>query len=97
MQTTDFQTQKPVKPSLPGRVGEGSIPAAPAGCISKGQIFNLLYPNRSYRSACIRDFFTADRLRRCGVSADDLRRIRILPPTATAVVIADLRQLGFIQ
>lgn len=97
MQTTDFQTQKPVKSPTPGRVGEGSVPAAPAGCISKGQVFSILYPNRSYRSACIRVFFTDERLQRCGMSAADLRRIRILPPTATAVIIADLRQLGFIQ
>lgn len=67
------------------------------GLISKKDLFFLLRPGvGQYRSRTVRQFFTDDRLRRCGIQPDEFRRIRVFPAEATAVIREDLRQMKFI-
>ena len=96
----EYQNKTPQNRTLPDRVGEATnSAAAPRGCISKKEISNYLYPNRSYRSNRVRQFLcTADRLQRCRIkSPDELKRIRIFSPEATQVILSDLEKLGFIK
>lgn len=74
-------------------------PAPPSGCISKKWLFYTLRPYSAvYRSQVIHDFLnTADRLQRCGISPDELGRVRVFSAEATAVILSDLRQLNFIS
>jgi len=67
------------------------------GLISKKDLFFLLRPGvGQYRSRTVRQFFTDERLRRCGISPDQFKRIRVFPAEATAVIRDDLRQMKFI-
>jgi hypothetical protein len=67
------------------------------GLISKKDLFFLLRPGvGQYRSRTVRQFFTDDRLRRCGIHPAEFRRIRVFPAEATAVIREDLRQMKFI-
>jgi len=94
MQVTDLQHHSRKQVSSSDRVGDSSIST---GCISKKEISNFLYPNRSYRSSGVRIFFTEERLQRCGISPDEFRRIRVFSAQATHVIISDLQQFGFIK
>lgn len=70
----------------------GTFPAV--GCMTKKRLCFSLRPHLlTYQSYVILSFFTADRLERCGLTVDQLRRIRIFPPEATAVIIDELATL----
>lgn len=80
----------------------GSPPAAQntessvqtAGCLCKKQIFYLLRPNSGrYYSRPIDQFFTDDLLSRCGITREEMKRIRVFPPDVNGVVVSHLRTL----
>ncbi len=67
------------------------------GLISKKDIFFVLRPGvGQYRSRTVRQFFTEERLRRCGIHPDVFPTIRVFPAEASAVIREDLRQMKFI-
>lgn len=82
--------------------GVGDAPAAltclpsdqAAGCICKKQLFFALRPNsRRYFSRPINQFFTDDLLLRCGISRDEMKRIRVFPPEVNFIVVSHLKTL----
>lgn len=83
--------------SRPGAPPPDATSFQPVGCISKKMLFYWLRPDcRSYRPGPVRDFLNPERLARCGLTAEQLHHIRIFPPEASAVIVADLRQLRFL-
>lgn len=73
----------------------GSVHVA-GGCISKQEICFLLRPYLARtRTYVIREFFTDERLARCGLTLESLKRIRVFPPDVSAIIIADLKNLGY--
>ena len=67
------------------------------GLITNKDLFVILRPGVGQsRSRTVRQFFTDERLRRCGISPDQFKRIRVFPAEATAVIRDDLRQMKFI-
>lgn len=92
-----------IDPKRFDRVGEA--PTAPArlpsdqaaGCICKKQLFFALRPNsRRYFSRPVNQFFTDDLLHRCGISRDEMKRIRVFPPEVNFVVVTHLKTLRLI-
>lgn len=66
----------------------------PAGCLCKKQVFYLLRPHsRCYYSKPIDQFFTDELLQRCGITRDEMKRIRVFPPEINFVVITHLKTL----
>ncbi len=64
-----------------------------AGCLSKGDVFRLLRPHSSrYDSRTVSKFFTDEILEQCGISREELKRIRVFPVNIHAVVINHLRK-----
>lgn len=64
------------------------------GCLCKKQVFYLLRPNsRCYYSRTIDQFFTDDLLIRCGITRDQMKRIRVFPPEVNHVVVSHLKTL----
>lgn len=67
------------------------------GCICKKQLFFALRPNsRRYFSRPINQFFTDDLLERCGISRDEMKRIRVFPPEVNFIVVSHLKTLRLI-
>lgn len=63
------------------------------GCLSKKQLNFLLRPGcGSYSSRAIRQFFTDDLLKECGITRDELRHIRVFPVTVNSAVINHLKK-----
>lgn len=98
MQKTDLQRKKTGYLPNSDRVGEGSENAVNIkGCISKGDICQRLRPNLSrYQSYVVREFFTPDRLKACGISPDQFKTVRVFPPDASAFIISELQRLNFL-
>ena len=68
------------------------------GQISKKQLFYILRPDlKAYRTATVRDFFTDDRLQRCGIMPEEFPHIRVFRADASAVIISDLQRLNFLK
>jgi len=70
----------------------------PDGCISKKWVFFVLRPGcTTYRADVLRQFFTQQRLERCGIQPDEFPRIRVFSPEASSAIKNDLRQLNFVE
>ena len=65
----------------------------PEGCLSKKDIYNCLRPNSKsrYDTRTVRKFFTDDLLSRCGISREELKRIRVFPPEVNFVIVSHLK------
>lgn len=63
------------------------------GCLSKKQLNFLLRPKcGTYSSRAIRQFFTDDLLKECGITRDELRRIRVFPVPVNSAVVSHLKK-----
>lgn len=77
---------------IPHPRAKSSNQAGP-GCLSKKQLNFLLRPGcGSYSSRAIRQFFTDDLLKECGITRDELRHIRVFPVTVNSAVINHLKK-----
>lgn len=64
-----------------------------AGCLSKKQLFFLLRPHaRVYNSVVVQAFFTDDLLCSCGITRDQMRRMRVFPAPVHGVLIQHLTE-----
>lgn len=68
------------------------------GQICKKEIFYILRPDlKTYRAATVRNFFTPDRLQRCGIMPEEFPSIRVFSADASAVIVSELKRLDFLQ
>jgi hypothetical protein len=75
-----------------------NLTECPAGCITKKWVFFTLRPDlRAYRAEVVRQFFTPDRLSRCGIPEEEFHRIRVFSPEASHAIKSDLKKIGFIE
>lgn len=83
--------------TYPDRVGAANARDRPAGCMCKKELFFILRPHSgAYYSRPVHDFFTDDLLRRCGITRDEMKRIRVFPPEVNFEVITYLKSLRLI-
>lgn len=94
MQMTEFQM--PFNQTSPEH-GRGGDSSNWAGCISKKQISAILRPHCTYRSRVVRNFFTSERLERCGIRPDEFPHIRDFSVEATFIIVSDLKKYGFLK
>lgn len=92
---TDYQKKNNETPSKQAGGGIASVYAG--GLISKGQLFLLLRRDCTrYSTRTIRDFFTPERLQRCGLDETEFRRTRLFSADATSVIVSELKQLNLL-
>lgn len=61
------------------------------GCLCKKQLHSILRPHVTYNSRTINAFFTDDLLTRCGLSREEMKRIRVFPVEVNFVVVSHLK------
>ena len=77
---------------------EQTISTFQGGQICKKQLFYILRPDlKAYRTATVREFFTDDRLQRCGIMPEEFPHIRVFRADASAVIISELQRLNFLK
>mgnify|MGYP007122146459 CR=1 FL=1 len=85
-------------PEQPAPMQTSTPPAAERRCLTKQEVFRILYGTRVvYRSQTMRRFFTPDRLKRVGLSPEEYRSIRAFSPDASAAIWQELEKLNFIR
>ena len=87
----DIERENRVGDTNPGAYTDSSN--WPAGCLSKKDIYNCLRPHSKsrYDTRTVGKFFTDDLLSRCGISREELKRIRVFPPEINFVIVTHLK------
>lgn len=87
---TDNQRQTLVPTHQPAENAGGSIQEG-RGCLCKKELHAIIRPHVSYNSRTIDAFFTDELLSRCGISRQEMKRIRVFPVEINFVVVTHLK------